>query len=84
VADESPTDYFETRGLELRVEERNLHADLMAEGETGRATFYVEGQRYYCVDLCRDGATIARQYGIGETREAALDEARRRFASEQA
>jgi hypothetical protein len=83
VPDESPTDYFEAHGFEVTIEERDLYGDHMARGDPGRATFYVEGQRYFCVDLCRDGATIARHYGIGETPDAALENAKRRFGSEQ-
>jgi len=76
--------YFENRGFEVRIEERELHADYVARGEPGRASFFVAHQRYYCVDLLRDGAVIAKQYAHGETIEKASQQAERRFASEQA
>jgi len=75
--------YFEDRGFEVRIEERDLHAEYMARGEPGRASFFVERQPYYCVDLLRDGVVVAKQYAHGVTAHDALEQAKRRFGSEQ-
>ena len=83
VVDESPSEYFEARGFEVRVEERVVHEDLIASGLQGAATFYVAGRRYYCVDLVRGGSVVAPNYGIGATLDEALRGAQRRFGSEQ-
>jgi hypothetical protein len=56
----------------------------MAKGEPGRASFFVEKRRYYCVDLLsRDGRVIAPRYAHPETPEDALVQAKKRYASEQ-
>ncbi len=52
---EDPTTYFKDRGLDVRIEEHDLHTELMASADTGRASFFVEGRIYFCVDLLRDG-----------------------------
>jgi hypothetical protein len=76
--------YFRDLGFGLRIEEHDLHAEHLAAREAGRATFFVEGRRYYSVDLLSlDGRLIAHQYGHGETIEDALRRARKRFESEQ-
>src|SRR3954454_3727819 len=85
VSDESDEDlaFFRGRGYEVRFEQRDLHAEHMGRGEPGRATFFAEGHRYYCIDLLRDGRVVAPRYGYGETPEQALLSARRRYESEQ-
>ena len=75
--------YFRQRGFDVSVEERDVHAEYMASGNPGRATFYAEGRRYYCVDLTREGSVVARHYADGESIEEALQRARQRFSSEQ-
>ena len=75
--------YFEDRGFELQIVERDLHAELMARGEPGRASFFAANRSYYCVNLLRGGAIVAERYADGETIEDALTRARRRFGSEQ-
>lgn len=80
---ESTIDYFRRRGFDVRIEERDLHADHMARGEPGRAAFYADGRTYFLVDLVRDGETIAPHYADGDTVESALMAAKRRFGSEQ-
>jgi hypothetical protein len=75
--------YFRDHGFDVRIEERNLHAEHIARGEPGRASFFVEHRPYHCIDLVRDGAIVAEQYAQGETIEDALIRARRRFVSEQ-
>ena len=76
-------EYFATRGFALEVEQRDLHAEHICRGEPGRASFFVEGRRYYCVHLLRDGQVAARGYAHGETAAASMTAARRRFGSEQ-
>jgi hypothetical protein len=76
-------EYFAERGFALEIEQRDLHAEHVSRGDTGRASFFVEGRRYYCVHLLRDGVAVARDYAHGETADAALAAARRRFGSEQ-
>ena len=80
---EGPEDYFRARGYEIQVEERDLHAEYMAAGEPGRASFFAENRRYYCVNLMRSGGIVASNYAHGETLDDALKEARRRYGSEQ-
>ena len=82
-ADESLT-YLQDRGFDVRVEERDLHAEYMARGEPGRASFFVPQRRYSCVDLMRAAGTVARGYAHGKTAEDAIRAARRRLSSEQA
>ena len=81
MTDEGQTDldYFESRGYEVRIEERDLHAEYMARGEPGRASFFVEGQRYHCVDLLQGGHVVAHQIAHDETRSGALTRAKRWF-----
>ena len=81
---EEVRNYFRDNGFDLSLEERDLHAEHVIAGEPGRASFFVEGRLYWCVALRRDGRTVARRYAHGETVEAALAEAKRRFGSEQA
>jgi hypothetical protein len=83
-ADLDPVDYFARQGYDVRITERELHDEHVAAGQPGRASFYVAGRRYFCVDLLRDQATVVERYAEGATREAALQAARRRFGSEQA
>jgi hypothetical protein len=85
VAEESiaPEEYFRSRGFEVRIVERDLHSEHMAAGEPGRASFFAEGRRYFCVDLLRNGQVVAPLYAHGETVEAALTRARERYGSEQ-
>ena len=84
VADvDDPVAYFASRGFEVSFEERDLHAELVAAGAPGRASFYREGQIYFCVSLIRDGAVVVSDYATGETEAEALIRARRRFGSEQ-
>jgi hypothetical protein len=64
-------------------EERDVHAELVARGQSGAASFYAEGRSYFVVDLLRDGTVVAPRYGIAETAEEALRVARRRYGSEQ-
>lgn len=80
---DDPATYLKSLGFDLRIEERDLHAEYMAAGEPGRASFFVEGRTYYCVDLLRDGGVVALRYAQGETVDDALRDARRRFRSEQ-
>ena len=76
--------YFRNLGLDLRIEAHDLHAEHMAAGEPGRASFFAEGREYYCVDLLSgDGRVIAHRYGCGDTAAAALARSRQRFESEQ-
>lgn len=78
--DESPIEFFHARGLEVRIGEHDLHAEHVARGEPGRASFYAEGQSYFCVDLLRDdGSLFMSDFACGETVEAALDAAQRRY-----
>jgi hypothetical protein len=59
--------YFAERGLNLRVDERDLDAEHMSKGEPGRASFYREGRSYFCVSIMRsDGTVLAPDYGIGD------------------
>ena len=81
--DDDPIRYFAVRGYEVRTEERDLHAECLARGEPGRASFYVSGRLYTCVDLLRGGAIVAKHYANGATLERALAEAKRRHGSEQ-
>jgi len=76
-------EFFAERGFTLAVELRELHAEHVSRGDLGRASFFVDGRRYYCVHLLRDGVAIARDYSYGETADAAMATARRRFGSEQ-
>lgn len=78
-----PVAYFASRGYEVSFEERDLHSELMASGDPGRASFHREGQIYFCVSLLRAGVVIASNYATGETEAEALISARRRFGSEQ-
>jgi len=80
---DDPATYFKSLGFDLRIEQRDLHAEYMATGEPGRASFFVEGRRYYCIDLLRDGGIVAPRYSQGETVDDALGRAQRRFRSEQ-
>jgi hypothetical protein len=75
--------YLQERGYEVAIEERDLHAMHIAPGEPGQASFFVEGRRYHVVDLLRDGRVVAPAYGVGESPQAALARARRRYGSEQ-
>ena len=75
--------YFEDRGFEVRVEERDLHAELMAAGKPGQASFFAAGRSYHCVNLLRGGAVVVERYAQGETVEDALIRAMRRYGSEQ-
>lgn len=81
--DESPIDYFSSCGLEVRLEERDLHAEYVASGEPGRATFFVEGRSYVCVSLVSRGGAVWTDYATGESEDAALRAARRRHGTEQ-
>ena len=76
-------EYFADRGFDLEVEPRDLHAEHVSRGELGRASFFVEGRRYWCVHLVRDGQVVARDYANGESANSAMAAARRRFGSEQ-
>lgn len=76
--------YFTDRGFEVTIEECELHAELLDEGDPGRASSYREGQTYFCVNLLREGTLIAARYADGSTAGEALTRARRRFGSEQA
>ena len=79
-----PERFFSDLGFGLRIEAHSLHAKYMAKREPGRASFFVEGRTYQCVDLLRgDGTVLAPQYGVGETVEEALARAQSRFLSEQ-
>ena len=80
---DDPVAYFESLGLEVAFEERDLHAELMASGAPGRASFCRQGQTYFCVSLLRAGVVIASNYASGESEAEALMKARRRFGSEQ-
>lgn len=83
-AEPDPTKFFRDLGFDLQFGEHDLHAEHMARGEPGRASFFAEGRTYYCVDLLRrDGSILATRYGYGETVEEALARARSRFLSEQ-
>jgi hypothetical protein len=75
--------YFRDRGLDVRIEQRDLHAEHLARDEAGRASFFVKNRSYHCVNLLRDGAIVAEQYAHGETADDALLRARQRFGSEQ-
>ena len=85
VSDNSDSElaYFQDRGFEVRLEERDLHAEYMASGEPGRASFFEEHRHYFCVDLLRDGGLVARHYADGVTAADALREAKRRHSTEQ-
>lgn len=56
---ENPTKYFKDRGLDVRIEEHDLHADFMASTEPDRASLFVEGRSYLCVELLRDATIVA-------------------------
>src|SRR4051812_4483621 len=71
---DSPEEYFRERGFDVPVDERELHAEYMAAGELGRASFFLPGRCYFCVNLLRSGSVIATGYAHGETRDDALDE----------
>ena len=59
--------YLQDLRFEVRIEERDLHAEHMAAGEPGRASFFVAGRTYYCIDLVRNGGVVARRYAYGES-----------------
>lgn len=78
--DDAPIEFFHERGLEVRIEERDLHAEYMARGEPGLASFYAENRLYFCVDLLRDdGSLFVSDFARGNTVEAALHAAQRRY-----
>lgn len=77
--DESIIEFFRSRGYEVRIEERDLHSEHIARGEPGRASFFVEGRHYFCVDLIQDGSVVVQDLGQAETASVALGRARRRF-----
>jgi hypothetical protein len=83
VPDDIADAYFEDRGFGFRMEGRELHAELIAKGESGRASFFRECATYQCVHLTRGGRVVAPDYAYGETREEALADARRRYRREQ-
>ena len=83
VPDEPPEQYFRERGFDLIVREVDLHAQYMASGEPGRASFFQEGRRYFSIDLVRDGTVVGPDYAHGETVAEAIRRARIRFGSEQ-
>jgi len=56
---ENPTKYFKDRGLDVRIEEHDFHADFMASTEPDRASLFVEGHIYFCVELLRDATIVA-------------------------
>lgn len=80
---DDPRKYFNDLGFQIRVEGRDLHAECLASGEVGRATFFVAGRTYYCVDLLRGDRVVAPSYGYGETVDTALARAKARFESDQ-
>lgn len=67
----------------MAIEELELHAEHVARGEPGKASFYVAGRRYAVVHLVRGGEVLVASYGIGESPDDALRSARRRYRSEQ-
>jgi hypothetical protein len=71
--------FLEAQGFEIRVRPQDRHAELMARGEPGQASFYAEGREYYCVDLRSDGAVAWSDFAVGETEDAAVVSAMRRF-----
>ena len=78
--DDTPIAFFRRRGIGVRIEERDLHAEHMAKGEPGRASFYVEGRNYHCVTLLReDGSVLFEDFARGETADSALLRARSRY-----
>jgi hypothetical protein len=83
VDDEGPDAYFASRGYETSVHERSLHDEFMAAGDPGRASFYVAGRSYRCVDLLRAGEVVARDYAHGASTEDAIANAMRRHRSQQ-
>ena len=80
---ETPEEFFRSRGFDVQIEERDLHAEYMAAGQPGRASFFAPDQRYACVQLLRDGKVVVRNYAHGKTAAEALNIARRRYGSEQ-
>ena len=80
---EGDSEYFRERGFDVALSNRDLHAEHLAQGEPGRASYFRAGQNYVCVDLLRNGVVVASNYASGETAEAALVAARRRYGSEQ-
>jgi hypothetical protein len=76
-------EFFAQRGFELQIEARYLFAEHVAQGEHGRASFFVDGRLYYCVQVLGGGRVIAHDYAYGETVDEALAAARRRYGSEQ-
>jgi len=81
---ENPRKYFRSRGFDVGVEVRDLHAEFIEMGQPGRASFFVKGRQYFCVDLMREGEIVARGYAHSETEDDALVKARSRYGIEQA
>ena len=80
---ETPEEYFPSRGFDVQVEERDLHAEHMVGGEPGRASFFAPNRRYACIHFVREGRVMVRDYAHGETVTEALTRARQRYRSEQ-
>jgi hypothetical protein len=76
---DDPVSFFAERGFVPVLSERDLHAEHLASGEPGRASFYVKGRRYFCVDLMRENVLVAARYSAGESADDALRSAMRRY-----
>ena len=75
--------WFRKKGFDVALSQRELHAEAMAKGEPGKASFFRPNLTYVCVALLRDGQVVASDYASGETEVSALRAARRRYAGEQ-
>ena len=69
--------FFADQGYEVKIEQRNLHAEHLARGEGGRASFFAPGVEYFCVSLERDGVVVWPDVAQDRTIEAALASASR-------
>lgn len=65
-------EFFAGQGYGVRVEQRELHAEHLARGEVGRASFFARGVEYFCVSLERDGVVVWPDVAHGRTFDAAL------------
>jgi hypothetical protein len=71
--------YLEAQGYEIHLRRQDRHAELIARGELGHASFYAEGREYYCVDLLSDGAVAWSEFAVGGTEDEAVVNAMRRY-----
>jgi hypothetical protein len=70
---------LEAEGFEVRLRRQDRHAELVARGEPGQASFFTQGREYWCLDLLRNGAVAWEELAVGETEDGALVDAWRRY-----